>query len=80
MNEALEKLDGEEHGASILKEKTEKAEAMISELQAKGEELEENISKVSIFSLRKLLLTGYKFYLVALRNLNFKRYISTYER
>merc|ERR1712168_1516592 len=46
LNEALEKLDGEEHGAAVLSERLHKAESTISDLQAKGEEMSANISRL----------------------------------
>lgn len=49
LNEALEKLDGEEHGSAVLGEKFHKAESAINELTAKGEEMSANISRVSDF-------------------------------
>lgn len=48
LNEALEKLDGEEHAVSVLNEKFHSAELSIEELTLKGEEMSENISRVSL--------------------------------
>ena len=47
LNEALEKLEGEEHTVGVFTEKFHKAEATIDELTQKGEELTENIKRVS---------------------------------
>merc|ERR1712226_701498 len=46
LNEALEKLDGEEHGTSVLTEKLHKAEDSITELTQKGDEMASNISRL----------------------------------
>ena len=47
LNEALEKLEGEEHNASILDTKVAETESKIEELNNKAEELSENIARVS---------------------------------
>ena len=47
LNEALEKLDGEEHTVGVFQEKQKQANARIEELTAKGDEMSENISRVS---------------------------------
>jgi len=46
LNEALEKLDGEEHQVSSLSTKFHAAETKIEDLEAKGEELSSNISRL----------------------------------
>ena len=46
MNEALEKLEGEEHNVTVMDTKITEAEQKIDELNNKTEEMSENIARV----------------------------------
>ena len=47
LNEALEKLEGEEHQVIVYQEKNQKCMAEIEDLTMRNEEMTENIQRVS---------------------------------
>ena len=48
MNEALDKLEEEEHRISVSETKVDTIEGKIGELEQKGEQLQNDISRVSL--------------------------------
>lgn len=59
LNEALEKLESEEHNGGVLESKISEAESEIEDLNAKCDDMTTNIQRVRISFLYLIICTNY---------------------